>query len=179
MKVILGVSALFMLGGMILQATWLAMINAVIAGVTLALGIRSRMAQSEADAIIDRLSESLDAVADSTTDDTKVIEDILIQSSTRLPLLPDVWKAFVAAEIHLLTTSAAISSQALNLTGILKSLDTHFPIIDWVTQNIRKTLLEEALDDVLSDHVLTAEEELAMLKLMEESGLGPNPLSSR
>jgi hypothetical protein len=100
------------------------------------------------------------------------IREIVAAATSDIRKKPAAWLAWSAAEIHFIVTSEAIRSENISLKTALDALDEHLPLVSAGRNHLRQALIGAAIDDLLEDHLISDEEEVAARAFLDESGLG-------
>lgn len=85
--------------------------------------------------------------------------------------LPERWKKWLNLHLHAVIGELAMRHEEIDTVKTLKALDEKVKADTDVTHNVRASILGNILDEMLEDHLLSIDEELAIRLLLGELNL--------
>lgn len=175
------VAAIFFLVGLTTPGASLSILNLLILVALGGVAVHGLIARKKCESVVNSLvqifsSNSLGKSPEVNLQNAKTktldIREIVAAATSDIRKKPAAWLAWSAAEIHFIVTSEAIRSENISLKTALEALDEHLPLVASGRNHLRQALIGVAIDDLLEDHLLSEEEEIAARSLLDESGMG-------
>ncbi|TVQ66827.1 MAG: DUF4236 domain-containing protein [Balneolaceae bacterium] len=88
--------------------------------------------------------------------------------------IPERWNLWLRFHLHAVIGEMAIREETIDTQSILHSLETDYPIPGNSLASIRVSILNAILEEMLTDHLLSEQEELALKGLLKSMNL-PKP----
>ncbi len=179
------VAAIFFLIGLTTPGASLSILNLLILVALGGAAVHGLIARKKCESVVNSLlqiftANSLGNTSENHLQNAKTktldIREIVAAATSDIRKKPAAWLAWSAAEIHFIVTSEAIRSENISLKTALETLDEHLPLVASGRNHLRQALIGAAIDDLLEDHLLSEEEEIAAQSLLDESGLGAEVL---